>query len=83
MGCQAFDVRDRLRVLDREQGDHGHAVDSQLLEGFEVRLKTGPATGVGTRDGQRNGLRIELHMSGVLDGGVSMPVRESSACLPN
>ena len=49
---QALDAVDAYRVLDSEKRDDGFAVNSELVERFEVSLDASPAAGVRAGDGQ-------------------------------
>ena len=48
---ERVDTSDAKRVLDGDQSDDGFAVHAELMEGFEVGLHAGSATGVGAGDG--------------------------------
>ena len=48
-------ARDAGGILHRHQGDHGLAVDSELVERLEVGLEARASARVGAGDGERNG----------------------------
>ena len=48
----AMDGAHALRVLCRQRRDRGHAKAAQRRHGFQIRLDTGPAAAVGTRNRQ-------------------------------
>jgi RNA methyltransferase, TrmH family len=61
-----FDRAHPASILSGQCDDDGRAEDAELLEGLEIRLDPGAASGVGARNGERNLPRICISMTSSL-----------------
>jgi len=79
-GVEEIHTRYPSRILNRQQGDDGSSIDTELVEGLKVGLEAGPAAGVGPGNGQGNGLHN--HQDSCYIVSTSMITRRTVLLLP-